>query len=511
MKNRLLSFTLLLFILLFATSCKKWLDVQPRTKVKSDVLLENEQGYKDALLGAYTLLTPESLYGRELSFGFFDALAKFYEPTSTQYKDLAAGNNQTLYTFPTVKPRIDQFWNGLYNIQANVNNILDHIDADKNKFTGNNYAIIKGEALALRAFLHLELFKMFASNDGVSLTQPAIPYVKTLSTKITKSSTGQEVLSYITQDLTDAATYLQNDPITKGQKKSADEFLNDRNLRLNYYAVKGLLARTYLWQNDYSKALAAAREVMLVGNQVFPWIKPENLINSDNKKQDLTFSTEHLFALNVFNLQTIANSWFTGTTPDRQLTKRGRLASGSSVTYYYEGLFENTNTVTTGATDYRLVRTSDPNIVPADASANYYVLKKYYQPAGYNPDFAARIPLIRRSEMNYIAAECILNLNVAADFPTAIGYLNEVRQHRGITTDLVNNLPATSIRLEITKEYWKEFQGEGQFFFYAKRNRSVPVNIPTSATSAGAWANSSSLPAALWVLPKPDNEIEYNK
>ncbi|WP_140939007.1 RagB/SusD family nutrient uptake outer membrane protein [Sphingobacterium lumbrici] len=510
MKNRLLSFTLLLFILLFASSCEKWLDVQPRTKVKSDVLLETEQGYKDALLGAYTLLTPESLYGRELSFGFFDALAKFYEQTSTQYRDLAAGNNQNLYTFPTVKPRIDQFWNGLYNVQANVNNILDHIDADKNKFTGSNYAIIKGEALALRAFIHLELFKIFASNDELSLEQPAIPYVKSLSTKITPSSTGLEVLNYITEDLTDAATYLQSDPITKGQKKSADEFLNDRNLRLNYYAVKGLLARAYLWQNDYSKALAAAREVMLAGNQIFPWIKSENLINSDNKQQDLTFSTEHLFALNVFNLQTIANNWFTGATSDRQLTKRGRIASGASVTYYYEGLFENTHTVTTGATDYRFLIIADPNIVASDASSNYYVLKKYYQPAGYNPDFAARIPLIRRSEMNYIAAECILNLNEAADFPTAIGYLNEVRQHRGITTDLVSNLPAASIRIEITKEYWKEFQGEGQFFFYAKRNRSVPVNFPTTATFAGEWANYGSLPAALWVLPKPDNEIEYN-
>ena len=508
--KRTLSVTILLaFVLFGASSCQKWLDVQPKTKIKSDDLLKTEQGYKDALVGAYTLMTPESLYGRELSFGFFDALAKFYESTSNSYKDLAAGNNTNLYNLTTVKPRIDQFWGGLYNIEANINNILDHIDADKAVFTGDNYSVVKGEALAMRAFLHFELFKMFASNDDLSLSQPAIPYIKTLSTKITKSSTGREVLSFITQDLADAATFLQNDPIVKGQKKSADPFLNDRNLRLNYYAVKGLQARVYLWQKDYTKSLAAAQEVMSVGDQMFPWIKPANLITSDNKNKDLSFSTEHLFALSVFNLQTIANNWFISAPSFNQLCKKGRTTSGSSTTYYYEGLFENTNVVTTGTTDYRFVAVSDPNIVPADVTTNYYTLKKYYQPVGYNPEYAARIPLVRRSEMNYIAAECILGLN--GDNAAAIGYLNEVRQRRGITTDLPTNLSASNVRLEITKEYWKEFQGEGQFFFYCKRNRDVPVSFPTQATFSGVWANYGTLPSALWVLPKPVNEIEYNR
>jgi hypothetical protein len=336
----------------------------------------------------------------------------------------------------------------------------------------------------------------------LSLTQPAIPYVKTLSINTTPSSTGTEVLGYIIQDLTDAATYLQNDPITKGQKKSTDAFLNDRNLRLNYYAIKGLQARAYMWQNDYTNALAAAREVMNAGNRVFPWISPDNLSGTDNKNKDLTFSTEHLFALNVFNLQTVANSWFTSALSYQQLTRKGRTVSGTNTTYQYEGLFENTNTVTTGATDYRLVNISDQNIVAADAASNYYVNKKFYQPAGYNAQYAKRIPLIRRSEMNYIAAECLLNVN---DIPTATSYLNEVRQHRGITTDLIPSTPA-ALRLEITKEYWKEFQGEGQYFFYAKRNRTVPVLFPTTTYSGG-----NTMPAALWVLPKPVNETEFNK
>jgi hypothetical protein len=405
----------------------------------------------------------------------------------------------------------------LYNAIANVNNILDHIDADQKIFTGNNYSIVKGEALALRGFLHLELFRMFAANPATDLansTNPAIPYITTLSTKITKSSSGVVVDSLIVSDLKNAATLLQVDPIkTNGQKKSADPFLNDRNLRLNYYAVKGLLARAYLWNPtpDYTNALAAAQEVMEAGDQLFPWVLPQNIVNSDVKNVDFSFSTEHLFALNVPNLQTIANTWFISAAPNNQLCKQGT----AGTTYYYDGLFESKPTTPPtnglGATDYRLVVQSDPNIVPFNVAANtnYYTLKKYYQPAGYNPDYANRIPLIRRSEMNYIAAECIL-MAQPANLSTAIGYLNTVRQHRGISVDLLPTLTAAQVRTEITKEYWKEFQGEGQFFFYCKRTNSL---IPSSVNSSGTWSYYSSsfyFPAKIWTLPKPDNENTYN-
>lgn len=509
MKQIISNIILASVILFTATSCNKWLDVQPGTKIKAEDLLQTEQGYKDALIGAYTLMTPEALYGRELSFGFFDALARSYETKSAPYADLInAGQNTTIntYALSTVKPRIDQFWSGLYNIEANINNILDHIDADKNIFTGDNYSIVKGEALALRAFIHFDLFKMYGGTDALSLQLPAIPYVTTLSHNVIKASRGDSVLSYIATDLRNAATYLQKDPILKGQKKSSDIFLTNRNLRLNYYAVKGLMARVYLWQNDYTNALATAKEVMAAGDQLFPWISPANLTNADNKNNDYTFSTEHLFALNVFNLQTIANNWFISASISNQLCRMGH----NGTTYYYEGLFENYNNITTGATDYRLIILSDPNIVPANGTINYYTLKKYYQPAGYNPDYAARIPLLRRSEMNYIAAESILGLGVAADYPTAVGYLNEVREHRGITTDLASNLAANSLRLEITKEYWKEFQGEGQFFFYCKRNN---ISFPGAASgSAASWANNGfpPFPSYMWALPKPATELQYN-
>src|SRR5262245_18371801 len=98
---------------------------------------------------------------------------------------------------------MDNIWGRMYNVLGNVNNILDNIDKDKAIFTGSNYEIIKGEALAMRAFIHMDLLRLFASTD---LTKLAIPYVKTLNTKVTARSTGTEVIANILEDLSSAST-----------------------------------------------------------------------------------------------------------------------------------------------------------------------------------------------------------------------------------------------------------------------------------------------------------------
>lgn len=459
--------------MLFAGSCKKWLDVQPRTKIKSDVLLQTEQGYKDALIGCYTLMKSQSLYGRELTFGFMEAVAQQYDT----YNNSTYGNvSQFRYTSDAaVRAQIDGIWNGMYNLLANVNNILNNIDSNKGIFTGNNYRIIKGEALALRAFAHFDLLRCFASAD---LTKTAIPYVNRLSNDVVARSTGEQVMALVLKDLEDAAANLEVDPIRTGAKKStAEEFLNNRHQRLNYFAVKAIAARACLWKNDKVNALVHATEVMQAGEQYFPWIQTAHISSSSDRDKDFTFSTENLFALNVFDLKPTTNRWFFAATPT-DLLFRG--------SYYYEEMFEKS---TIGANDYRLIFTSR-------LSGWDYILYKFYQPDNYNVAYASMIPLVRRSEMNYIAAECY----VGTDNNKAVALLNEVRTHRGITTPLSGSLTDGEVREEILKEYRKEFQGEGQMFGYCKRTKME--YFPTHYIS---------LTDEQLVFPMPETEIEFGK
>lgn len=473
MRNRLIVGFMTIVVMLFASSCKKWLDVQPRTKIKSEVLFENEQGYKDALIGCYTLMKAQSLYGRELTFGFMDAVAQQYDTfNNSTYGNVAQFKYTTV---AAVRSQTDGMWKGMYNLLANVNNILDNIDNNKALFTENNYQLIKGEALALRAFIHFDLMRNFASTD---LSKPAIPYINNLSIEVTPRSTGNEVMVYILKDLEEAMINLNIDPIKQGIKTSAtSEFLNNRHQRLNYYAVKGLAARVYLWNNDKVKALANAMEVIQAGNQIFPWVQTANISATLDKDRDFTFSTENLFALNVFDLKTIVNKWFISALPADQLSRSA---------YYYEAMYEKT---TVGANDYRLIFTSR-------TMANSYINFKFFQPDNYKVAYASMIPLIKRSEMNYIAAECSIGINNSK----SVELLNEVRLHRGINTPLVASLTADEIQAEILKEYRKEFQGEGQLFGYCKRTKQA--KFPTHYVS---------LTDVQLVFPMPENEYEFGK
>lgn len=469
----------LLFIIILAsiftnTSCEKWLDVQPRTKVKSGVLLKTEQGYKDALVGVYTLLTSESLYARELTFGFVDAVAGEYDTYNNQ--TYAAVSQWKYTTDERVRSQIDNIWYKMYNVLANINNILDNIDNDKNIFSGDNYNLIKGEALGLRAFIHFDLLRLFGSSD---LSKNAIPVIQTLSTEIIKTSTGDEAVKLIIDDLAKSVECLDIDPIIKGNKGkySEDIFLNDRNMRFNYYAAKATLARVYLWEGDKVNALSNALDVLSASPDIFPWVEVSAISATDEKNKDLTFSSEQIFALNVLNLKTIGNTWIYSALSSNQLYK------GS---YYYEKMYEKTSV---GANDYRLLYTSK-----FIAGNSYYINNKFYQPDNYIPDYSLRLPLIKRSEMNYIAAECYLGV----DNQKAIDLLNEVRVHRGITVNLSGSLSETSISAEILKEYRKEFQGEGQLFYYCKRNKlSKFPDVYQPATES------------VYVLPLPEKEIEY--
>lgn len=102
--------------------------------------------------------------------------------------------------------------------------------------------------------------------------------------------------------------------------------------------------------------------------------------------------------------------------------------------------------------------------------------------------------MIRKPEMYYYAAECYNRLN---EPKKAIQLLNEVRLARGL--DIKDNLPETltkdAIEQEITKEWRKEYIGEGQMFYYYKR---LGLIIP-NATAEGDKA---------FILPLPRTEVD---
>ncbi|WEK17526.1 MAG: RagB/SusD family nutrient uptake outer membrane protein [Candidatus Pedobacter colombiensis] len=460
MKTKLLVLRTTLSFLLPLTllSCNKWLDVKPDSQVKDTELFSTETGFKEALSGVYSSLTYEPLYGRELTFGLMGVLSYEWDYASSNY------DSDKTYTYKTNTNslnRIDAIWNGLYNSVANDNKILEEIDGKKSLFTGDNYSIIKGESLALRAFIHFDLLRTFGASYEENPAKISIPYVTASSKKIFPQLKVSEVLDQVIADLKVAEELLKVDPILTGRAvTTADDngYLINRQVHLNYYAVKGLLARVYLYKKDYVNALANALVVMQTTK--FPWVTQASLANRDIA--DLTFSTEHLFALNVVRMKLISDNAFTSTGSSTFYITRASLLD------YYNSSQQ----------DYRFLFHFTVN-----NDGNYY-LNKYTQltSANWPASYKNKLPLLKLSEMYFIAAECLKNTN----YPQAVTYINAVRNARGLAA---SSIAEADFETVLAAEYRKEFIAEGQLFFYHKRknNATIPKAIGLDLVALKAY------------------------
>ena len=463
-------------LVIMISGCDSWLDLKPIDKVLEDQLYETEEGFKQSLTGVYVELNQRNLYGGDLMFRMVEILAQRYNLSSIgTYKEWVAYN----YSDDDVKSSIDGLWQKMYALIMNCNKLMENADLRKDVFTGDNYNIIKGEALGLRAYIHFDLLRLFAS--AVDLDKEAIPYVQKLQIEVPHVYTGREVLALLNEDIKNALVCLEKDPVREGKLKdlSGDGFMNARQMRFNYFAVKALQARVAMWGDDLETAKSAAGEILAIADDIFPWVTTDAVSAPEDKNRDFTFSTEHIFALHVKDLKDLANTWFLTGGSKNQL-----YCQNYTMQQWYE--IGRGNAV--GGNDYRV----NYIMKQQETGARNYMIRKYYQPESYQADYAKRLPLIRRSEMAYIMAECL----IGEDDDKALEYLNEVRRHRGIVSDLTNT---ATLRDEVTKEYAKEFLAEGQLFYYCKRNEMTKFPYGYQVATE----------ENVYVLPKPDLEIEF--
>lgn len=471
-----------LTLLTCLSSCNDWLDVSPKTQIKSDDNYSSEQGFKDALTGVYLLMENESLYGKELTFGMLDAMAQYYTAlaTSNTYNyDMAFD-----YDNSAVESRINNVWSEMYTAIANDNELIAQIDkADQNIFTGRNYHLIRGEAYALRAFMHFDLLRMFGESYVANPNDKCIPYIKSVSADITPLSTVSEVIDLCLQDLAMAESELISDPVVAGSVTDSDEtYERDRTFKMNYYAVKLLQARIFLYKSDYKNALEAAREV--INQNVFYWT-PENEITTTNSYQrNRVFSEELIFCLYDTNLRNRYSSYFTS-------ELNGLLMSEES----YQAVYELYEAGYSGDFRYAYQTT--------ELDGQHYSAK-LQQPTSGNTSYMFRMPLMRLSEAYYIAAECETEMN--SDVEMSVTYLNIVRRNRNLSDELqATQLTTSDVRDEIRKEYTKEFMCEGQLYYYFKRKNFSAIPVYTAIGDAV----STTLVTPNYVFPLPDDEIEY--
>lgn len=421
------------------SSCNDWLDVQPKSQVEDSELFSSQQGYKEALAGVYSSMVSDNTYAKNLMFGAVGVLGQEWtDYPSSIYDDMDKYDYTTTYS----KSLIEGIWTTNYNGIVNANNLLSHIDGDQKLFSNNNYRIIKGEALALRAFLHFDLLRCFGVSYAQSPEKPSIPYCTTMSYKVSPQLKVKEVAGKVIDDLKEAANLLQTcDPIVTGEEITElndNGYLMNRQRHLNYYAVRGLMARVYMWMGNYSEAETAAKEV--IDSNAFSWATVDKL----SKGEDNSFATEQLFGLHDDLMSTISDNYFN---PDMS-TSSFSIDQRTLLDYYEQE-----------TSDYRYLYLFQSGV---GELADYRFSTKFTESSGDDSYYTKKLPMIRLSEMYLILAECQYR-NGEDALPT----INELRTARNIVTPL-NAVPEDFYGWLI-KEYRREFLGEGQLFFLYKR------------------------------------------
>lgn len=463
----------LIFIFLFVglSSCSNWLDIEPKDTSTETDLFSTGDGFRVALNGVYAQMAETDLYGQQLSWGFLDVLSQMYSTSS--FDNLYSKSSKYFYNDEAVKPVIQSIWSKSYNSIANCNNIIQRIEAaSDNIFEGGvvERKLIEGEALALRAFLHLDILRLFAPSMMKDDGKAYIPYVTTYPCKFQPYTNNKDVLEHIIADLVkakelvkvhDLANISALSTINRIETGGADDvFLAYRGYRMNYYAICASLARAYNYAGKHKEAFDEADIVINAicdsyGSKCFNFTSSYYVGRGNVKMYDGI-----IFCLSNVNLwinykpyvmgdyPLYLNAWDPSDIFDDESDSRKKLIATKSYDIY--------------------------SIKNIEVSGNY---------AKYVKDM---IPMIRLGEMYYIKAEYYYNENLVKQ---AIDEIDKLRAGYYCTKGRLTD----DFKSEIIKDARREFIGEGQLFFYNKKFNVYPKSSYFSSDEQ-------------FILPRPDNE-----
>ncbi len=449
-------------MVLLLSSCNKWLDVELANTIDERDLFKTVEGFNEALAGVYSTVGGADLYGQRLSMEYLDLYAQYYTASGTNYEphmNYEYANNRVAAIHSAI-------WNRMYSAISGANNIIRWADIQSSIFTRQQREQIAGEAIALRAFLHFDLIRMFCPDVKLDAAANGIPYNKVFGVSLPPQYTVGECVQLVLNDLTEAEALLATDPILFNtpyaidNKDEADKYV----ARMNVYAVKALKARLYLMRGEYTKAMAAAKEV--IESEKFRLLEFSS-VDADEAEVDMLFSDEHIFSLRNKEVATYSENLHYSSTI-------GNATQLAPLTFRSAGTIYEAN-----HDDQRDVKWFGPE-----------GFRKYV--AENSGKFHKKVPVIKLSEMYLIVSECYYSTNPGK----SLEYINALRDHR-----IRDNVHWEYISREfLLAEMTREFLGEGQLWYaYKRMNRA----IPTGSVNGDAQPSNE-----LFVFPMPQNEIE---
>lgn len=534
------------------SGCTKWLDVEPTDRILEKTAFSTEVGANSVLNGIYRGIVSDDFYGYLMTSGTLDMLAHYYDfPTTDALNKSALRTMWDLAEYNYVDNNrnedvnnsyINPMWNKGYSLIMSLNLYIDNM-VNNAPMIDERRDLYLGEAYGLRAMLHLDLFRAFGSNN---LSESGLPYHDTGTVVLEPyEASGTAFLGEVMKDLDRAEELLKaNDPIFldedvyDGAGDDDDLTIEDafakmfRNKRMNYWAVQVLKARVNMLLGKYNEVITITNTILTEAvdpnytsfpnngtlgskDKPFGWTPSNN-----NWVDNAILYDEVIFGTTQVNQRSLYKDVF-ATNDGNNARARVMLQTNLFVNIF--GLANATDDINDAKQkDKRINAYFDANMMPGKigpmTSDELWANLKYSDQTIWNasvnyPGYVAWTiydmkALIRLSEVAYMNAEAHLKQE---SFAPAIEMINSVLARRGFQSgdgsySPTNLLPATAtaanIKDMLDHEYYREFQQEGQVFFYLKRNKATEI-------IRGNGSGKVAIPAEAYKLPRPLRETDF--
>lgn len=459
----------LIYIIIFISlglsfiSCEDFLDRDPKDKISNDNLLKDIEGIKIAMAGCYNSIVSSYYYRNdmillsELRGGNAKITSSLTNGSVSSYTDFYGFN---LFADDS---RVENIYSTLYKTLNQANNII-HAIPNSSDGTLEELDQILGEMYAIRALCHFDLLRLFA--QPFSYTQNGQHSGVVIVTKtpdvFDKPSRSNVYDSYqqIIKDLTNAIE------LTSEENKLG----STKKFWIGPSTAKALLARVYLYMEDWNNAITIATDVI------------------EDPKYDLVDGNQ------------LATEWLDNSTSEEDIWVLDNSVDQAESISKYLGIPDVSDEMYCGVAKdlYDLYD-------PADLRLNLFVelygdttSVKYHTVGIIESD----IVMIRLAEMYLIRAEAYAKTNQ----PTLARSDLQVIRSRANSSIGFPNYSGQDLINEIMLERRRELAYEGHIFFDLKRTAS---NIRRNDCTA-TLNHDLDYPHYQFVYPIPLSEIEAN-
>jgi len=360
----------------------------PTNKAVGDDLFKNKETAEAAVLGIYSNIAGSSnVFMAAITFyTSIYADEAFYTASTASIQEF---NNSAISTGNTVIET--NFWNSSYRFVYQINTCLEKLD----KSTGISDATknqLSGECRFLRAFIYFQLLQLFGEVPLITVTDYRVNENMPRTPK-------EAIRKMILTDLLTAKELL------------SDEYPTNERVRANKSAVSALLARFYLYEQQWQSAEKEASEIINTG------------------RYQLTAAPDEVFLANsvetILQIQPVLVGY--NTMEGNTFIPVEAARPSFALTTYLRAAFE--------INDKRWKAWVATKVVNG---ITYYYPFKYKRRADFivNSKPLEYNMIFRLAEILLIRAECRVHLN---SLPGAIADLDAIRQRAGLpliqTTD----------------------------------------------------------------------------